>query len=99
MIDEANKPIPNEREFELAVKRIESGLPPRTPQELVFCVWTKTMLKTTIMVLPFEMVDEAENPPAVVDSLAKALAEINKSLIQTEQLQKNDAWFFRRGII
>ena len=99
MIDDANKPISNEREFELAVKRMESGLPPRTPQELVFCVWTKTMLKTTIMVLPFEMVDETENPPAVVDSLAKALTEINKSLAQTEQLQKGDAWFFRRGII
>lgn len=99
MMDEAQKPVSSERELELMMKRINSGIAPSTMRDLAGAIWSKTMLATIPMILPFEMVAEAENPPAEVSTLKDGIKAVYRALKLTEQLQKSDLYFFRKGII
>ena len=52
-----------------------------------------------LMILPYEMVEQAENPPTEVNSLKEGRSEILKNLAFTAPLQTQDPFFFRVGII
>ena len=62
-------------------------------------VWTETGMAANLMILPYEMVEQAENPPKEVNSLKEGRSEILKNLSLTASLQSKDPFFFRVGII
>jgi hypothetical protein len=51
------------------------------------------------MVLPFDMSEQAENPPNVVSSIPDGVREVSAVLKMTSSLQAQDAFFYRTGII
>lgn len=74
----------------------------RTPNnviELCFKIWVETALSPRLMVLPFDMVDQAENPPSVVGDVQSGILEVSNVLKMTSNLQAQDAFFYRTGII
>lgn len=95
MMDEGQKSISSERELELLMKRLERGIPPSSMRDLVSLVWSKTMLATMPMILPFEMVEEAENPPIEVSTIKEGIKAIQEAANKGE----SDPFFFRKGII
>lgn len=62
-------------------------------------VWTKTGMAVQLMILPYELVEQAENYPSEVKSLKEGRSEIIKNLSFTAPLQAKDPFFFRVGII
>ena len=62
-------------------------------------VWTKTGMAVQLMILPYEMVEQAENAPNEVKSLAEGRKEILRNLSFTAPLQEKDPFFFRVGIV
>jgi len=74
----------------------------RTPNnviELCFKIWTETALSPRLMILPFEMADQAENYPNTVSSIDPGIKEVASSLKMTSSLQAKDPFFYRTGII
>lgn len=74
----------------------------RTPKdvvELCFKIWVETALSPRLMVLPFDMSEQAENPPNVVSSIPDGVREVSAVLKMTSSLQAQDAFFYRTGII
>jgi hypothetical protein len=51
------------------------------------------------MVLPEDLIEQAENPPVEVKDIAGGQKEILNVLRMTHQLQEKDPHFFRVGII
>ncbi len=72
---------------------------PNNVQELCVKIWTETALSPRLMVLPFDMSEQAENPPAVVSSIDEGIKEVVNVLKMTSGLQGQDAFFYRTGII
>jgi hypothetical protein len=52
-----------------------------------------------LMILPYEMVEQAENSPTEVKSLEDGRKEILRNLSFTAPLQEKDPFFFRVGIV
>jgi hypothetical protein len=72
---------------------------PKTNIETAIKIWTKTGMAVQLMILPYEMVEQAENYPNEVSSLEDGRKEILKNLSFTASLQEKDPFFFRTGII
>jgi hypothetical protein len=72
---------------------------PKTNIETAIKIWTKTGMAVQLMILPYEMVEQAENYPNEVSSLEAGRKEILKNLSFTASLQEKDPFFFRTGII
>ena len=73
--------------------------PAKNAVEACVKVWTETALSPRLMILPFEMVDQAENYPNTVNNVDEGIKEVSNALSSTSSLQKKDAFFYRRGII
>ena len=72
---------------------------PKNVVELCFKIWTETALSPRLMILPFDMADQAENYPNTVISITKGVDEVTNVLKMTSSLQGKDAFFYRVGII
>ena len=72
---------------------------PKNVIETGIKVWKKTGMAVQLMILHYEMVEQAENPPTEVNSLKEGRSEILKNLAFTAPLQTKDPFFFRVGII
>lgn len=72
---------------------------PNNVIELCFKIWTKTALSPRLMILPFEMTDQAENYPNTVKSIEDGVKDVSSTLTMTSSLQAKDAFFYRTGII
>lgn len=72
---------------------------PKNVVELCFKIWVETALSPRLMVLPFDMSEQAENPPNVVSSITDGVREVSAVLKMTSSLQAQDAFFYRTGII
>jgi hypothetical protein len=92
--------IEMEPEFQLKlVEEIKEGKTPSNLIELIFKIWTDTGLSPRLMVLPEDLIKEAENPPVEVKNIADGHKEILNVLQMTHKLQEKDAHFFRVGIV
>lgn len=80
------------------VKKLQEKKP-KNLIEIIFKIWTETMLSTQAMILPIEMAEQAENSPPKVSTFSEGESEILKSLELTSNLQSRDPMFFRTGII
>ena len=58
-----------------------------------------TGLSPRLMVLPEDLIKEAENPPVEVKNIADGRKEILNVLQMTHKLQEKDIHFFRVGIV
>lgn len=72
---------------------------PNSVVELCFKIWTETALSPRLMVLPFDMSEQAENPPNVVRNIREGISEVSSVLKMTSNLQAQDPFFYRTGII
>jgi len=72
---------------------------PENVIELCFKIWVETALSPRLMILPFDMTEQAENYPNTVKNIVEGIKEVNSSLKMTSSLQSKDAFFFRTGII
>lgn len=72
---------------------------PENVVDLCFKTWGETGLAARLMVLPFEMADQAENYPKTVNTIEGGIKEINSALKMTSHLQSKDPFFYRVGII
>ena len=72
---------------------------PKNVVELCFKIWTETALSPRLMILPFEMTDQAENYPNTVKSIEDGVKDVASTLTMTSSLQAKDAFFYRTGII
>ncbi len=72
---------------------------PNNVIELCFKIWTETALSPRLMILPFEMVEQAENYPIIVKDIDGGIKEVYSALKMTSSLQGKDAFFYRTGII
>jgi hypothetical protein len=96
-LDEQAAGIELEDQMKL-IKKVEKE-EPKNVVETGIKVWTKTGMAVQLMILPYEMVEQAENPPTEVGSLKEGRSEILKNLAFTAPLQTKDPFFFRVGII
>jgi len=72
---------------------------PKNSLDLKLKIWNETGLSPRLMVLPFNLTDQAENYPTVVNNIVGGINEVTNALKFTAPLQSNDAFFYRRGII
>jgi hypothetical protein len=87
-------------EFQIKIaEEIKGGKTPSNLIELVIKIWTDTGLSPRLMVLPEDLIDQAENPPVEVKDIADGQKEILNVLRMTHQFQEKDPNFFRVGII
>jgi hypothetical protein len=96
-LDEQAAGIELEDQMKL-IKKVEKE-EPKNVVETGIKVWTKTGMAVQLMILPYEMVEQAENHPTEVSSLKEGRSEILKNLAFTAPLQTKDPFFFRVGII
>ena len=96
-LDEQSAGIELEDQMKL-IKKVEKS-EPENIVETGIKVWTKTGMAVQLMILPYEMVEQAENYPNEVSSLKEGRKEILKNLSFTASLQEKDPFFFRTGII
>jgi len=80
------------------IKKVEKE-EPKNVIETGIKVWTKTGMAVQLMILPYEMVEQAENSPTEVSSLKEGRKEILRNLSFTAPLQEKDPFFFRVGIV
>ena len=87
-------------EFQIKIaEEIKEG---KTPSNLIECVikiWTDTGLSPRLMVLPEDLIEQAENPPVEVKDINSGCKEILNVLRMTHKFQEKDPHFFREGII
>jgi hypothetical protein len=81
------------------VTEIKEGREPNSLIDLVFKIWADTGLSPRLMVLPEELIEQAENPPVEVKDITSGCKEILNVLRMTHQFQEKDPHFFRVGII
>lgn len=88
-------------ELEDQVKLVEEvkTRAPKNVIELCFKIWAETALSPRLMILPFDLVDQAENTPNSVGSIDAGIKEVSTVLRMTSALQAKDAYFYRVGII
>jgi hypothetical protein len=97
-IDEQAIEMDPEFQIKLA-EEIKEGKTPTNLIELVIKIWTDTGLSPRLMVLPLDLIEQAENPPVEVKDIAGGQKEILTVLRMTHQLQEKDPHFFRVGIV
>lgn len=81
------------------VQEIKEGKEPKKLIDLIIKIWCDTGLSTKLMVLPYDLIGQAENPPSEVKDLNAGQKEIINVLRVIYQVQKVDPYFFRMGII
>lgn len=62
-------------------------------------IWKHTMLATKPMILPFEMIDQFEEMPPEFDMIKKAENYVREKLIENDPKQKEDPFYYRKGIL
>jgi hypothetical protein len=72
---------------------------PKNSIDLKIKIWNETGLSPRLMVLPFELADQAENYPTVVKDIVGGIKEVTNVLKFTAPLQAQDTFFYRKGII
>ena len=72
---------------------------PKNSLDLKLKIWTETGLSPRLMILPFDLTDQAENYPTVVNNRVGGINEVSNVLKFTAPLQSKDAFFYRQGII
>jgi len=90
---------PMELEDQMKMAEIVKAKNPENVIELCFKIWVETALSPRLMILPFDMTEQAENYPNTVKNIVEGIKEVNSSLKMTSSLQSKDAFFFRTGII
>ena len=98
-IEESWKPMSVEEQLELIDQMKVDGGDPKNLRELVFKIWGETALSAQPQILPYELVEQAENTPDEVTTLEEGLKKVNQSLKLTSKFQVKDPFFFRVGII
>lgn len=88
-----------ELEDQMKMSELVKTKNPENVIELCFKIWTETALSPRLMILPFDMADQAENYPNTVNSIEEGIKEVTNNLKMTSSLQAKDAFFFRVGII
>jgi len=88
-----------ELEDQMKMSELVKTKNPENVIELCFKIWTETALSPRLMILPFDMADQAENYPNMVNSIEEGIKEVTNNLKMTASLQAKDAFFFRVGII
>ena len=97
-IDEASEP--NSMEVvTLKMEQAKKGLPPRDTKDLITQIWTQSQLATLPMILPFDMVKEAETKPAVVTTINQGMTAVHKKLKENKVQAENDFYYYRLGKI
>ena len=81
------------------VEEIKGGKEPNSLIDIVFKIWTDTGLSPRLMVLPEDLIEQAENPPVEVKDINSGCKEILNVLRMTHKFQEQDPHFFRVGII
>ncbi len=81
------------------VEELKNGKEPQNLIELVFKIWSETGLSPRLMILPNELIDQAENPPVEVKNITEGQKEVLNVFRLTYPLQEKDPHFFRTGII
>lgn len=82
--------------------QIVADLESRSPVNVVetaIKIWKETGLAVHLLILPYEIVVDAENPPIEVESIEEGRKQILQNLALTAPLHSKDIFFFRRGII
>ena len=72
---------------------------PKNIVELNYKVWSRIGLPTQLVILSDEIVKDCENPPSTYNSIEEVIKGLDQTLISTSGLQKDDPFFFRKGII
>jgi len=75
------------------------GRHPVNVVETAIKIWKETGLAVHLLILPYEMVVDAENPPIEVGSIEEGRKQILQNLALTAPLHSKDIFFFRRGIL
>ena len=96
-LDEQSKGVELDDQMEI-IEKVKTS-EPKTNIETAIKIWTKTGMAVQLMILPYEMVEQAENYPNEVNSLEEGRKEILRNLSFTAPLQEEDPFFFRTGII
>ena len=96
-IDKAHRPPSPEAQMKIIEKAKIST--PVNIHELISKIWIETGMATIPQILPYELVEQAENEPETVSSLSEGIKSIGKVLKLTSNLQKKDPFFFRVGVI
>ena len=81
------------------VEEIKGGKEPNSLIDMVFKIWNDTGLSPRLMVLPDDLMEQAENPPVEVKDITSGCKEIINVLRMTHNFQEQDPHFFRVGII
>jgi hypothetical protein len=104
-IDSVLDAIESQRDRELldeALRILPSDISvaePKNVPELNYKVWSRIGLQTEFIILPNEILEQAENTPETYSNIEEAIKGVNRTLSLTVGLQKEDPFFFRRGII
>lgn len=96
-LDEQGEGVELDDQMKL-IKKVEKS-EPENIIETGIKVWTKTGMAVQLMILPYELVEQAENYPTEVNTLKEGRTEILRNLSLTAPLQEKDPFFFRVGII
>jgi hypothetical protein len=72
---------------------------PKNIVELNYKVWSRIGLPTQFVILSDEILKDCENPPSTYNSIEEVIKGLDQTLISTSCLQKDDPFFFRKGII
>lgn len=97
-MDSQNKEI-DMGEVNRAIERFDAGYAPQNVVELNLKAWKTILLSVQLLVLPNELLEQAENTPETFTNIKDAIKGVNRSLDLTVHLQKQDPFFFRSGII
>ena len=81
------------------IEEIKEGKELNSLIDIVFKIWNDTGLSPRLMVLPDDLIEQAENPPVEVKDITSGCKEIINVLRMTHNFQEQDPHFFRVGII
>ena len=85
-----------EEEYAKLITFAQTDTPPKNLKELIFGIWKKIGLSSQLMILPNNMIEEAENPPSVVSTIKEGVQEIFKNF-KTNEMIRPDLFFYRLG--
>jgi len=96
-IDDAQKPN-KMKVIEKKMKEAKKGLPPKDIRDIITQIWTESSLATLPMILPFEMVEEAEKKPLEVATIDEGILVVHNKLKENQIQSVKDFFFYRTGI-
>lgn len=98
LIDEASEP--NSMEVvTFKMEQAKKGLPPKDIKDLITQIWLQSQLATLPMILPFEMVKEAETKPIEVTTINQGMIAVHKKLKENKAQAEKDFYYYRLGKI